>query len=271
MISLTRKFTLKSILFSLSIVYLAISLSGCSANKYNLMNAYLDSSSTVNVGEYPFQYAEPTIKKYDLVRIKFAGMNPTTSALLNSYGGVQAETKLAASNGPEIEGQPVDKEGFLEFPLIGKIKAEGLTKAALRETLIMAVTPILKDPFVYVDLPKRGITILGEVKESKSVVFPKERANIFETLAQVGYVTDLADLTQVKVYREDASGSRQLGRLNLQDTTFLTSAYFYPQPDDVIFVPARKEKWFRSFGESYLQYVSIIFIISTLVVSIVNN
>lgn len=268
MISLTRKFTLNSFLFGLSVVYLAISLTGCSASRYNMMNAYLDSTKTIDLGKYPFPYAEPTIKKYDLVRVKFAGMSTSTALLLNSYGGVQVETKLQSTNGPDIEGQQVDKDGNLEFPLIGKVHAEGLTKAEFRDKLMIEVSTILKEPFIYLDLPKRGITILGEVNQSTAVVFPKERANIFETLAQVGYITDFADLEKIKVYRESADGNRHLGHLNVKDTAFLSSPYFYPQPDDVIFVPARGEKLARNIGTTYVQFAAILLSITTLIVTL---
>jgi polysaccharide biosynthesis/export protein len=267
MMPLTRKFSLNSVLFSLSVVYLAIALTGCSANRYNMMTNFLDSTKTLDIGKYPFSFTEPTIKKYDLVRVKFAGMNPTTTALLNSYGGVQADTRLEATNGPDIEGQQVDRDGYMEFPLIGRVKAEGLTKTQLRVSLLEAVSPILKDPFIYVDLPRRGITILGEVKQSTTVVFAKEHANLFEMLAQVGYATDLADLTSLKIYREESDGSRSIGHINLQDTSFLSSPYFYPQPDDVIFVPARPEKLVRNAGQTYAAFAAIILALTTLIVT----
>ncbi|HSC52905.1 MAG TPA: polysaccharide biosynthesis/export family protein [Phnomibacter sp.] len=235
-----------------------------------MMTGYLDSTKTISLSKYPFAFSEPTIKKYDLVRVKFAGMSPTTTAMLNSYGGVHAETQMTATDGPAIEGQQVDKDGFMEFPLIGKVQAEGLTKAQLRDKLLAAVTPILKDPFIYVDLPKRGITILGEVKESSTVVFAKEHANLFETFAQVGYVTDLADLTKVKVYREEANGTRSIGHLNLQDTSFMSSPYFYPQPDDVIFVPARAEKFARNVGQTYVVFASLMLSLVTLILTLSN-
>jgi polysaccharide export outer membrane protein len=270
MISFTRKFTLNSLFFSLSIVYLAFALGGCSASRYNMMNAYLDSTKTIDVGKYPYAFAEQTIKKYDLVRVRFAGMNPATTMLLNSYGGVQAETKVQSTNSPEIEGQQVDKDGYLDFPLIGRVKAEGLTRSQLRSDLVLAVSDILKDPFVYVDLPKRGITVLGEVKTSATVVIAKERANIFETLAQVGYATEFADLAAVKIYREEANGTRSVGHINLQDTSFFHSPYFFPQPDDVIFVPASTEKRIRNGGQTYMQFATILLAITSIIVVISN-
>jgi polysaccharide export outer membrane protein len=234
-----------------------------------MMNPYLDSTGVVQISKFPFEYVEPVIKKYDMVKVQFAGMNPTTTALLNSYGGAQMESTLKGSEGqPEITGQQVDGQGNLSFPLIGNVKAEGLSKAQLRESLTKAVAPILKDPFVFVEMPKRGVTILGEVKEAKSVVFPKERANMFETLALVGYATEFADLSKVKVYRESANGSRQLAHLNLKDTSFLNSAFFYPEPDDVIYVPALPEKRLRNVGQTYAQFATILVAVTSLIVSL---
>jgi polysaccharide biosynthesis/export protein len=254
-----------ALLFSCSNVFV-----GCSAHKYNMMNTYLDSTKTIELNKYPFQYSEPTIKKYDVVRVQFAGMNPTVTGLLNSYGGAKLQTEMKATEGPEITGQQVDDNGNLDFPLIGKVRAEGLTKSQLRESLLKMVTPLLKDPFVFVELPKRGITILGEVKNPSTVVFPKERANLLETLAQVGFVTEFANLTKVKVYREDASGNRRLGHVNLEDTAFLSTEYFYPQPDDVVYVPARAEKGLRNIGQTYAQFATILLAITSLVVSLTH-
>jgi polysaccharide export outer membrane protein len=121
-----------------------------------------------------------------------------------------------------------------------------------------------------VELPKRGVTILGEVKVPKSIVFPKERANIFETLAAVGYTTEFADLTRVKVYRESANGTRQLAHLNLQDKAFFESPFFYPEPDDVIFVPSSDEKRLRNTGQTYAQFATIVLAVTSLIVSVVS-
>lgn len=234
-----------------------------------MLGSYLDSSKTVQLSSYPFTYQEPTIRKYDIVRVKFAGKNPNVANQLNGSSVADGlETQVKATDGPVISGQQVDGEGNLQFPIIGKVKAEGLTKEELRLKLLELIAPILQNPFVLVDLPKRGITILGEVKSPSTIVFGKERANIFETLAQVGYTTDFADLSKVKVYREKADGSRYLAHLNLNDSSFLRSEFFYPQPDDVIYVPAVESKSLKNFGQTYAPFATIILALSTIFITI---
>jgi polysaccharide export outer membrane protein len=240
----------------------------CSPSRYNMVNAYLDSTKTLQIKGIAAPYEEPVIKKYDIVRVSFAGMNPNVTAMLNSYGGVQMKTTLEGSAIPEIAGQQVNKDGYLEFPLIGSIRAEGLTKAGLRDTLLRAITPLLQSPFVLVELPQRGVTVLGEVRTPSTTLLPKERANLFEVLAQVGYTTDFADLSKVKIYRENANGTRELGNLNLQDTSIFHSPYFYPKSDDVIIVPASGEKRLRNIGQSVTLFTALLVAISSILLAV---
>jgi polysaccharide export outer membrane protein len=232
------------------------------------MTQYLDSTKTLQVAKYPFQTGELVIRKNDLVRVRFAGLNKATVEQLNAYTSVAAETTVQASNGSDITGQLVDNEGFLTFPLIGKVKAEGLTRSQLRMKLQEMITPLLKDPLVYVDLPQRGVTIFGEVKSPGTIVMPKDQPNLFEVLAQVGFTTDFADLQRLKVYRENADGSRMVGHINLNDTSFLHSPFFYPLPDDVIYVPAHSEKRLRNVGNLTTLFATTLIAIITLVINL---
>lgn len=239
------------LLISLSFVW-----SGCSVKKSNLIAAYLDSTKTVSIDKYPFPYQEPTIQQYEFVEVRFAGLNPNVSSTLNNYGGQSQETIIADGTG--FSGQQVDMDGNLNFPIIGKVKAVGLTTAMLRAELLKRVDSILLDPYIYVGLPRRGVTFMGEVKSSGPIVFSKERANLLEFLARAGSVTDFADITKVKVYRENADGKRQIGNVNLNDTTLFQSPFFYPIPNDVVYVPSSKKKALQN-GTSYFPYISLIF------------
>ena len=153
---------------------------------------------------------------------------------------------------------------------MGRIKAAGLTKSELQAYLQKAVEPYLKSPLVLVEIPSRGVTFLGEVKSSSTVSFPKERANLFEMLAEVGYATEYADMSRVKVYRENPDGSRELGTLNLNDTSFINSKYFYPLPNDVVYLPASTERSRRQVVQTIVPFTGLVIGIISLVVSFVR-
>ncbi len=248
-------------------------LPSCSAYKFNLVNNYLDSTNTVQIKEYPFAIQENILKPSEVVRVTFAGESPDVTRMLNQYGGAERSTELADGNlqrQKAISGQQIDKDGYLEFPYMGRIKAAGITKSELQEYLKKAVEPYLKNPLVLVEITSRGVTFLGEVKQPSTVSFPKERANLFEMMAQVGYTTEFADLTRVKVYRENANGSRELGAMNLNDTSFLTSPYFYPLPNDVVYIPSSKDKATRALGDLIVPFTGIFIGLLSLAIAFLN-
>jgi len=152
--------------------------------------------------------------------------------------------------------------------LLGKVKASGLTVDELRQQLFKKVEPLLQDPYVLVSLPKRGVTVIGEVKGSSSFVFPKEKTNIFEVLAQAGYSTQFSDLSRVKVYRESENGQRILGHMNLNDTTFFNSPFFYPLPNDVVYVPASKDRSVQKFTQTVAPIIALGVSVVTLIVTL---
>ncbi len=263
-----KKLTLTRFCLSAIFLYLAIILSSCSAKKFNLATPYLDSAYTINLQSYPFAYQEPTIQPYEFVEVRFAGLNPNVANTLNNYGGISYETTISDKQGSTFSGQQVDKDGYLDFPLIGKVKASGLTIDQLRKELLKKIDPILTDPYVYLDLPKRGVTILGEVKAPSNITFPKERPNIFELLGRAGYSTQYADLSKIKVYRETPDGQRILGHINLNDTSFFQSPFFYPLPNDVVYVPSSRDRSLQTLAVTVAPFASLIISVVTIVVTI---
>jgi polysaccharide export outer membrane protein len=251
-------------------ISLVVGLMSCSVKKSNLLAPYLDSTRTVTIDKYPFPYQEPTIQANEFVEVRFAGLNPNVSSTLNNYGGANLQTSFNDGS-TSFSGQQVDIDGYLNFPLIGKVKAVGLTLNQLRTELLARVDTLLRDPYIYVGLPKRGVTLLGEVKSSGTIVFPKERANIMEFIAKSGAFTDFADIRKVKIYREEPSGKRIIGNLNLNDTSLFQSPFFYPQPNDVVYVPASGRKRAQDFRTLILPYISTAVSVVSILLVILRN
>ena len=266
------KHTKNQLLIGIVLVCLIASLQSCTPNRYNYVVPYLDTMRTVNIPKYPFEYREPTIQPYEFVEVRFAGLNPNVTSTLNNYGGTNLQTQIEDKQGGQsFQGQQVDKEGYLNFPLIGKVKANGLTTSMLRSELLKRVEPILADPYVYVALPRRGVTVMGEVARSSTVTFSKQRANILEILSEVGSTTQYADLSKVKIYRETEDGKRYLGHINLNDTSIFNSEFFYPMPNDIVYVPATKKRALQADVTAYLPFVTLFTTVFTLLITILRN
>lgn len=174
----------------------------------------------------------------DILDIKIAGANEATAALLNTYSSTPTNAANAANPN---NGYIVDNKGDVEFPIMGKIHAAGLSKEEFKDRLKERVSKYLKDPLVSVKFANFRFSVLGEVKVPGSFLVPQERVTVLEALGLSGDMTNYSRRTNVRVIR-DSSGNREIGTLDFTDKAIFTSKYYYLQRNDVVYVEAEKSK-----------------------------
>ncbi|MDA3615158.1 polysaccharide biosynthesis/export family protein [Polluticaenibacter yanchengensis] len=255
------------LLFLTSLTCAILFLGSCKVTDKSLLTRpYLDSVNTLVLDKYPFEWEEIRIKKFDFVEVRFAGLNPKVTSTLNNFGGVDLNTNLADGLDRTAKSAlQVDKEGYLNFPLIDKVRAEGLTVEELRKILLAKIDPLLQDPFVYINLPKRSITVLAEGAK-QPFVYSKNKANFLEIIAESNVDLYNSDLTKVKIYRESENGIRTLGNINLSDTSMFNSEYFYPLPNDVIYIPRNSKMANDELMRKVMPLTALLNIVVTLAV-----
>ncbi|MDE0087107.1 MAG: polysaccharide biosynthesis/export family protein [Candidatus Poribacteria bacterium] len=101
---------------------------------------------------------------------------------------------------------PIQPDGYISYPLIGLIKATGVTVSELEAQMQRVFAKKLPSARVFVTLmqPKRHILVFGAVDQR-----PRGNMHIFETgqvylmhaLAAAGINYELADLTKITVWR----------------------------------------------------------------------
>jgi polysaccharide export outer membrane protein len=173
----------------------------------------------------------------DILEIKIAGANPETAALLNTYS-----TSTNVANSPsQNSGYLVDNKGDIEFPIMGKIRAAGLSREEFRDRLKERVSKYLKDPLITIKFSNFRFTVLGEVRIPGSFLVPQERVTVLEAMGLAGDMTSYGRRASVRVIR-DSSGVREVGQLDFTDKSVFTSKYYYLQRNDVVYVEAEKTK-----------------------------
>lgn len=134
-----------------------------------------------------------------------------------------------------FEGYFVDKEGNIDFPVLGKVSVEGLTLEAAKYKLAEQIQPYLKDAVVNMRFLNFRVTVLGEVNRPGMVRTNNRRITLLEALGLAGDLTSYANRTNLLVIREQ-EGQRSYSRLSLTDPTIFESPYFYLQQNDVIYI-----------------------------------
>lgn len=132
-------------------------------------------------------------------------------------------------------GYLVSNEGYIVFPVLGKIFVKNMTMSELREDLESRLLEYLTDPMVSVRQLNFNITILGEVKKPGQYTSPSDKITILQALGMAGDMTDNGDRTKVKLVRHE-EGSDQTYVVDFTDKNITSSPYYYMQQNDVLYV-----------------------------------
>ena len=130
---------------------------------------------------------EAVIKKDDRLSIIVSGADKTVTAPYNLTISELGSTG-GYSNDPErsVLSYLVDADGNIEFPILGKLHVEGMTRNQLVKYLTDEIGKDVKDPIVYVSFRNYKITVLGEVRNPGTYTMDSEKINILQALGKAG-------------------------------------------------------------------------------------
>jgi polysaccharide export outer membrane protein len=138
----------------------------------------------------------------------------------------------------------IDAFGNIDYPRLGSIHAEGMTKQELAAEIKKRLTQpveVLKDPTVIIRFLNYKITVLGQVGHEGIVNVPGERITILEAVGLAGGITDYGKKNSVKVIREN-KGKREVGYIDLSSKDIFESPYYNLMQNDVVLVEPTKQK-----------------------------
>jgi polysaccharide export outer membrane protein len=199
---------------------------------------------------------EPKIQADDQLSITVSSLNPESNILFNT--GVMPSTTGIASAGATPnrtnEGYLVDKDGFINFPVLGKVQLSGLTKEEATAKMTAEITKNIKNPIVNIKFLNFRITVIGEVNRPSTFLVPSERVNILEAIGLAGDLTPYGKRENILIIREQ-NGVRSATRVDLASRAILNSPDFYLQQNDVVYVEPAKIKALQ--GSSSTFYLSL--------------
>lgn len=182
-------------------------------------------------------------------------------------------SNLGSTSSRPLLGYLVDYEGYIDFPVLGRIKVGGFTTGEVRQILINKLKPdLLKDPTVIVRILNFRITVLGEVESPGTFQVSTERITLFDALGLAGDLQPYANRTNILVTREQ-NGSRIYGRLNLQDRNIFHSPFYFLQQNDFIYVEPLQERTaaLRDQSQRILPYISAGVTLVTLIITLTSR
>lgn len=227
---------------------------------------------------------EAHIQPDDILEILVSSMNPQATAIFNlgNTNTVMPSTTTttpSSPTGPIVtttnrasapSGYLVNRDGEIDFPVIGKIYVKGLSTNQLKDTLTRRFDPYLQNPIVNVRLLNYKVTILGEVVRPNSYTLQSERVSVVDAIGLAGDLTIHGRRENVLLIREE-NGERKFIRLNLNSSTLFESPYFYLKQNDVLYIEPNKTKVAATDTQTVRNISILTSIITLLVVVITRN
>lgn len=227
---------MKNNLFRLAgFALLVLLLAGCSTAKSRTYWKDLEYGARYNIRKAP----ELRFKPEDRLEIAIFSNNPQLVAPFYKVTNIEKEHD-------EINDKPityqVDRDGNIEFPILGKLHIEGMTEREVEKLIESKIqnSGYIREPEVSVKLKEFNIFFLG-AGGNKVLSVSEPSLNLVEALSRFGDFVDRAKIKDLMVMRTE-NGVMQAYKVNLKDREVFESPVFYLQQNDVIYTKPKGTK-----------------------------
>jgi polysaccharide export outer membrane protein len=187
---------------------------------------------------------EATVAPYDELRIFLVSNTGKDDELLKPFNSMQ--NMGGGSNDYRMSGYLVDGDGYIQFPVLGKLHVEGLTRLQVQDTIAANLerNGYIKNPLVVVRFLNFRVYMLTS-SGGKVLNINEERCTFLEALAMAGGLDWYTRRDRIGVMRE-VDGKRVVHYLDPRSTAIFDDEFFVLQQNDIIFTEERPYKFFSS-------------------------
>ncbi|MFI3319477.1 MAG: polysaccharide biosynthesis/export family protein [Rikenellaceae bacterium] len=220
----------------LILIFFVALMASCATQKkiVYFQDAQIDSLNVV-VSDGVVRFSEG-----DRISIIVSSRNPELAAVFNlpkvTISGTSG-SKLSTGSSEQMT-YIVDASGEIDFPVLGKVKIEGLTREEVKDLIQSKIleSGMVKDPIVTVMYYNLRFSVLGEISKPGVYDLENDRTTILEALSKAGDLTINSVRDGVHVLREDKEGKVITYALDMRSMDIYKSPAFYIEPGDVIYV-----------------------------------
>jgi polysaccharide export outer membrane protein len=194
--------------------------------------------------------------------------------------GLSAATAKVSSQSQGVMSYKVDSDGCVDFPLLGKVKAAGLSREEFaakikQELLDRKIVP--DDPLVVtVEFTNLTVSVLGEVKNPGKYSITKDKMTILEAISMAGDMSIYGERDEVVVLREE-DGKQKTYIVDLTSVKkLLDSPVYYMQQNDIVYVKPNSMRQRQATVSGNTVYtpsfwISVASLLTTITALIINN
>lgn len=251
---------MKKILFML---FALVLMASCSTQKKVLYFQDLKNGGTVEAA----MPQEIKIKPGDKLSVHVNSKDEELVAPFNlrrSQASMGSQTDLAYT---------VDKDGNIEFPYLGSIMVQGMTRDEVAKYIKQELLDrkMVQDPTVIVDFNNLQISVLGEVNSPGKYEIEKDKYTIIDAISSAGDLKITGKRDCIMVLREE-NGIQKSYTVDLNNAAQLySSPVYYLQQNDIVYVePNKKAAGQATINDNTLRSTSFWFSTVSLLLTLIT-
>ncbi len=238
-------------------IFLFFILTSCSNSKVLFKN--IPENITLKIPEAVITYG-------DLIDVNISSLNNQSTSIFsqNSIDKIGTNRNAEAR---KLEGYLVDGLGYIDLPILGKIKAFGLTCSSFSEAIKLKLKEYTQNPNVRTKILNFRVSILGEVARPGTFEVINQNISFTELISRAGDFNKNADPTKVMIIRS-SNNEIETQYVDLTSHEFFTSAYYFLKQNDKIYV--RPDKASLAFDFGVLRNAGVLSLLTSIIVLIVR-
>lgn len=183
------------------------------------------------------------IQPYDNLFIRVVTPDPKWSDMFNTMPATLSSLSVNELSA-DMLSYAVDDEGSIELPYAGKVMVAGKTLNMVKNELENTLKGYVADAVVVVKMVNNYVSIIGEVQNPGRYPIYKDRLNIFQALAMAGDLDIYSNRQKLQLIRQTPEGNI-VKEFSVKDRNIIGSQFFYVMPNDVIYAPPMKGRFFQ--------------------------
>ncbi|WP_244307424.1 polysaccharide biosynthesis/export family protein [Flavobacterium fluviatile] len=186
---------------------------------------------------------EVKIQPDDLLMIIVSAEDPEIALPFNlTTITVPNGSNIQATTGQQtIQSYLVDRNGNIEFPVLGRVQVGGLSRTEVLQSLKDKIGIYIKNPIINLRIMNFKISLQGEVNVPGTYSVTSERITLIEALSMAKDLTIYGKRNNILVIRE-INGVKSYNRIDITKADFINSPFYYLAQNDVIYVEPNNTK-----------------------------
>ena len=209
---------------------------------------------------------EAVITYGDLIDVNISSLNNQSTSIFSPTTLGKTGT-IRNAEARKLDGYLVDSSGHIDLPILGKIKAFGLTCTLLSEAIKIKLKEYTQNPNVRTKILNFRVSILGEVARPGTFDVIDQNISFTELISRAGDFNKNADPTKVLIIR-NSNNKIETQYLDLTSYEFMNSEYYYLKQNDKIYV--RPDNTSLAFDFGFLRNAGALSLLTSILILIVR-